>query len=149
MTDTIEIAWHHKTVGGRLIEAAGTIRRMPMRVWPKEFGTIWPTYNPMTKAELQALKNEIMQIGGEAALAEWEKEQNRVTIPPSGTEIERADEALSWPLKYLLDDRETAQAIGFWASTTFDIDAEIPPFVREGLKTISRGLKRDRVPVRA
>jgi hypothetical protein len=120
-----------------------------MRVWPKEFGTIWPTYNPMTKSELQALKNEIMQIGGEAALAEWEKEQNRVTIPPSGAEIERADEALSWPLKYLLDDRETAQAICFWASTTFDIDAEIPPFVREGLKTISRGLKRDRVPVRA
>ncbi|WP_024516961.1 hypothetical protein [Bradyrhizobium sp. Tv2a-2] len=150
MSETIEVAWHHEMVGVRLIEAASTIRRMPMRVWPKEYGTIWPTYNPMTPSELHALKNEIMQVGGEAALREWEREQNRVVIQPSSVEIERATEALAWPMRYLLNDRETAQAVGFWASTTFDIEeAEIPSFVREGLKVISRGLKQDRVPVRA
>lgn len=139
--------WHHEAVGGRLVEAASVIRRMPMRIWPKEFGTAWPRFEAMTAGELQALKNELQQVG---QLEAWERDQNRIRIPPSGAEIERADEALAWIGKYLSHDRETAQAVGYWASKTYDLDEdEIPPFVRTGLREISRGLRRDRVPVRA
>jgi hypothetical protein len=144
-----EAVWHHELVGARLIEAASVVRRMPMRIWPKQFGTAWPHFQAMTSGELQALKNEIMQTGGAAALAAWEREQNRVRIPPSGQEIERCEQALGWVPKYLGQDQETAQAVSFWATKTYDIDSEeIPAFVRAGLREISRGLRRDRVPVR-
>lgn len=142
--------WHHELVGGRLIEAASTMRRLPMRIWPKQFGTIWPAYEPMTADELYAMKVEILKTHGQERLDAWEREQNRIQVSPSAAEIERAEEALGWPIKYLAGDRETAQAVGFWASKTFDIEeADIPPFVRDGLRTISRGLKRDNVRVRA
>ena len=141
--------WDHELVGARLIEAASTVRQMPMRVWPKEFGVAWPEFEAMTPAELHAFKTDLLQTSGPAALAAWEREQNRVRIPPSGQLIERADQALAWMPKYLGQDRETAQAVGFWASKTYDIgQEEIPPFVRAGLREIARGLRRDRVPVR-
>lgn len=141
-----ESVWHHELVGIRLVEAAATIRRMPMRIWPKEFGTAWPHFEAMTSGELQALKNELQQAG---QLQAWEREQNRIRIPPSGAEIERMEQALGWLSRYLRDDREMAQIIGYWANTTFDLDPDaIPAIVRPGLKEISRGLRRDRVPVR-
>jgi hypothetical protein len=141
-----EPVWHHELVGARLVEAAATVRRMPMNIWPKQFGTAWPRFEAMTPGELQALKNELQQAG---QLEAWEREQNRMRIPPSGAEIERCEQALGWIPRYLSHDRETAQAVGFWASKTFDFNEdEIPAFVRSGLREISRGLRRDRVPVR-
>jgi len=149
-SDRTETVWHHELVGERLIEAAATVRRMPMNIWPKQYGTAWPQFQAMTSSELQALKNEIMQEGGAGALAAWEREQNRVRIPPSGVEIERCEEAIGWIPRYLSHDVGTSQAVGFWATRTFDTNIEeIPVFVRGGLKEISRGLRRDRVPVRA
>nr|AIA11766.1 Unknown Function [uncultured bacterium] len=143
-----EVVWHHELVGVRLIEAASVVRRLPMRTRPKEFGCAWPNFQAMTAGELQAFKNELMQSGGEGALLAWERDQNRVRIPPSGTEIERADEALGW-FKYLRDDMEMAKIVGFWANTTYDVDVDgIPAIVRQGLRTISRGLRRDHVPAR-
>ena len=82
-------------------------------------------------------------------LEAWERDQNRIRIPPSGAEIERCEQALGWIPRYLGNDREAAQIVGFWASKTFDIDEqEIPVPVRSGLKEISRGLRRDHVPVK-
>ena len=133
--------WHHELVGTRLIEAASVMRRLPMRIWPKQFGTIWPNYDPLDNDEDDSGDGRYNHGG--------DRDQGRVRVAPTATEIERAEEALGWPVQYLAADRETAQAVGFWASKTFDIEeADIPPFVREGLKTISRGLKLDRVPVR-
>ena len=143
-----ETAWHHELVGMRLVEAAATVRRMPMRIWPKQFGTAWPNFAAMTSGELQAFKNELVRDGGTGALTAWEREQNRVRIPPSGMEIERCEKALSWLMRYLRHDREMAKVIGHWANTTYDMDPDaIPAIVRPGLKEISRGLRRDRVPV--
>jgi hypothetical protein len=136
-------------VGQRLVEAAGTVRRMPMRIMPKQFGCIWPAFNAMTHAEMTALKNELLATGGQSALAAWEREQNRTRIPPSGKEIERAEEALAWIPRYLGSDRETCQVIGHWANTTYNLDEdEIPGPVRAGLREISRGLRKDKVAVR-
>jgi hypothetical protein len=144
---SVEIVWHHELVGARLVEAAATVRRSPMRIWPKQFGTAWPHYNPMTPGELAQLKNELHQAG---QLEAWQREQNRIRIPPSGAELERADEAIGWLPRYLGHDRESAQAVGFWASKTYAFDEnEIPAPVRPGLREISRGLRLDRVPVRA
>jgi hypothetical protein len=144
-----QTVWHHELVGSRLIEAAATVRRMPMRIMPKQFGCIWPVFNAMTSAELTALKNELIATGGQSALAAWERDQNRTRIPPSGKEIERADEALGWMMRYLRHDRETCQIIGYWANTTYNLDDDdIPGPVRAGLREISRGLRRDKVPFR-
>lgn len=79
----------------------------------------------------------------------WEREQNRTRIPPSGQEIERAEEALGWIARYLGHDKETAQIVGYWANKTYDLEDDIPGPVRGGLRDISRGLRRDKVPVRA
>jgi hypothetical protein len=147
--DREDIVWHHELVGMRLVEAAATVRRMPMRIWPKQFGTAWPSFAAMTSSELTAFQNELMQDGGQSALDAWRAEQNRVRIIPSGAEIERAEQALGWFVRYLRDDPETAKVVGHWANTTFDMDPDaIPDIVRPGLKVISRGLRRDRVPVR-
>lgn len=146
---TVGQVWHHELVAGRLIEAAATVRRMPMRIMPKQFGCIWPAFNAMTHAEMTALKNELMATGGAGAVAAWERDQNRTRIPPSGKEIERAEEALGWIVRYLGKDKETAQIVGSWANKTYDLEDEIPGPVRTGLRTISRGLKQDKVPVRA
>lgn len=143
-----ETIWHHELVGARLIEAATTIRRMPMNTRPKQYGSAWPHFQPMSDAELKATENDLMQSGGQGALDAWRREQNRVRPLPSGKEIERAEQALSWIPKYLGHDRETAQIVGFWAERTYDVDDVIPVPVRVGLKEISRGLRRDRVPVR-
>jgi hypothetical protein len=144
--ETGHTVWHHELVGARLVEAAATVRRMPMNIWPKQYGTAWPRFEAMTAGELQALKNELQQAG---QLEVWQREQNRIRIPPSGVEIERCEEALGWIPRYLIHERETAQAVGFWATKTFEFNEdEIPAFVRSGLREISRGLRRDRVPVR-
>lgn len=148
-TQSAEKIWHHELVGARLIEAAATIRRMPMSTRPKSFGSAWPRFQPMTASELQATENELMQSGGQGALDAWRREQNRVRPLPSGKEIERAEQALSWIPKYLGHDRETAQIVGFWAERTYDVEDVIPVPARAGLKEISRGLRRDRVPVRS
>lgn len=148
-TSSREEVWHHELVGARLIEAASVVRRMPMRVWPKAFGVAWPEFQAMTAAELHEFKLDLLQTSGAAALAAWERDQNKVRIPPSGQEIERADQALAWIPRYIGQDRDTAAAVSFWASRTYDIgQEEIPSFVRVGLREISRGLRRDRVPVR-
>lgn len=142
-----EKIWHHELVGARLIEAAATIRRMPMSTKPQQYANAWPHFQPMTESEIKATENDLMQSGGQGALDAWRKEQNRVRILPSGREIERAEEALSW-MRYLKDDRQSAQIVGHWANTTYDLEDVISVPVRTGLKIISRGLRRDGVPVR-
>lgn len=142
-----EVVWHHELVGQRLIEAAATIRRMPMNIRPKQYGGIWPSYSPMTSAELQAFKLDLLATGGQSALSRWEREQNRARITPSSREIERAEEALGWT-RYLRHDPELMKIVGFWANTTYSMDDDIPGPVRPGLREIARGLRRDRVPVR-
>jgi hypothetical protein len=141
-----EAVWHHELVGSRLVEAAATVRRMPMNIWPKQYGTIWPHFDPMNPAERQQLFNELQAAG---QIEAWQGERNRIRVPPSGVEIERMEQALGWIPRYLGNDRETAMIVGYWASKTYDIDEDgIPAPVRAGLREISRGLRRDRVPVR-
>ncbi|UGY15237.1 hypothetical protein HAP48_0043050 [Bradyrhizobium septentrionale] len=142
-----ERVWHYGLVGSRLIEAASVVRRTPMRIWPKQFGTAWPRFEAMTAAELFAFKRELQEAG---QLEAWEREQNRQRIPPSGIEIELCEEALGWMPRYFKHEPDdVAQSVGFWAAKTYSIDeAEIPQWVLYGLKIISRGLRRDRVRVR-
>ncbi|WP_439398509.1 hypothetical protein ACRQ5Q_14560 [Bradyrhizobium sp. PMVTL-01] len=134
-----DLFWHHELVGTRLIEAAQVMRRLPMLIWPKQFGTIWPSFDPLDDDESTE----------EGARYSHSAQPSPVRVSPSSMEIERAEEALGWPVTYLAGDREAAQAVGFWASKTNEIEeTDIPSFVREGLKAISRGLKRDNVRVR-
>jgi hypothetical protein len=136
-------------VGVRLVEAADVVRRMPMRIWPKQFGTAWPHFAAMTPGELQAFKNDLIATQGEAALLAWEREQNRTRSVPSGREIERMDQAIGWFVRYLSHDAWTAKVVGHWANTTFHIlnEDDIKVVARPGLKMIARGLRIDRVSV--
>jgi hypothetical protein len=147
-----EPVWNYELVGERLVEAANVIRRMPMRLYPKRFGNSWPTFQP-TGAELDQLMNELQAAG---KLEEWQRERNRIHIQPTGPEIELAEEAIAWLPRYLGNDTAAAGLVGAWANRTvsyapmsiFDEGDPVPPQVRAALREISRGLRRDRVPVR-
>lgn len=137
--------WTAALVGERLIEAARTVARMPMRTRPAGHSTIWPSYQDMTPKERIALLNELTQIG---QLQQFYATQNRVSIPPSGEQIDRADEALAWPMRYLRDDPGTAAIVTAWAGDVYQQSEEIPEPVLPGLSQIAQGLDRDRVRVR-
>lgn len=137
--------WTPDLVGERLIEAARTIARTPMRTRPAGHSTIWPSYQDMTPAERNAMLNELTQIG---QLQQFYATQNRVSIPPSGEQIERADEAISWPMRYLRGDPGMAAIVTAWAGDLYQQSEEIPEPVLPGLLLIAQGLERDRVRVR-
>ena len=97
--------------------------------------------------------NELQAAG---KLEEWQRERNRIHIQPTGPEIELAEEAIAWLPRYLGNDTAAAGLVGAWANRTvsyapmsiFDEGDPVPPQVRAALREISRGLRRDRVPVR-
>jgi len=133
-------------VGERLIEAVRTIARMRLRVGPRAYASAWPGYQTMTQGEIAELINEAQQGG---TLRQLYADLNRTTIPPSKEAIERAEEALVWPLKYLHAHQELAQLVTGWAAGMFqhNDDGTAGP-ARPGLRLIAHGLDRDRVPVR-
>jgi hypothetical protein len=147
-----EPVWNYELVGERLVEAANVIRRMPMAIYPKRFGNSWPRFEP-SQAELQQLMDELQQDG---KLEAWQRERNRIHVQPTALEIELAEEAIAWLPRYLGNDTAAAGIVGAWANRTFsyapmsifDEGDQVPPQVRAALREISRGLRRDRVPVR-
>lgn len=139
------LLWTADLVGERLVEACRTIARTRMRTRPAEHSTLWPAYRGMTQAEQNQLANELWQAG---MTADWNAEKNRVSIPPSGEQIERADEAIVWPMRYLRDDPGTAAIVTAWAGDVYECRDLMPKAVQPGLDVIAQGLNRDRVRVR-
>lgn len=136
--------WDLDRVAERLIEAARTVRRMPMQTRPQGYATAWPGFEPMTASEQVDLFNELQQSG---LLLDWQREQNRVRILPSSAEIERMEESIGWIPKFLKHDRHLASIVGFWADKAESAE-QIPIPVRPGLEIITNRLRLDRVPVR-
>ena len=136
--------WDPDYVGARLVVAYATIARMKLRVGPRGYATAWPRYQTMTAAEIAQMVNEAQATG---TLRQLYADLNRTTIPPSKEAIERAEEALAWPMKYLHARQDLAMMVTGWAAGYFR-DEETPGPARMGLRIIARGLDRDRVPVR-
>src|ERR1700733_12620600 len=71
--------WDIETVAARLIEAAATIRRMPMKLRPSGYHTCWPVY-AMEPGDQAALLNDAMLSG---TLNDLYVNRKRAVIPPS------------------------------------------------------------------
>ena len=116
--------WTQIHVLDRMEKAYEILAMDPAATRPKAYGAAWPNYNPMTPGELNALRNEIFQAGGQGALSEWESEQNRVRPQPSSAQISRMEQALRWSFEYLSEDPRLARAIqlrSMWAAMGADI----------------------------
>lgn len=112
-------AWDPDWVGERLVEAYRTIARVRMRVGPRGYASAWPGYVTMTAAEIAQMVNEAQQSG---TLRQLYADLNRTSIPPSKEAIERAEEALAWPLKYLHGHDDLAMMVTGWAAGFFRED---------------------------
>lgn len=94
--------WTPDIVAGRMVEAFGTLRRLPDKSRPRQFGVAWPAYI-YDRADIQGQ--------GAQARLEFFKGRNRVMVQATPDDIRRMTEALSWPMDYLRDTPEVARAV--------------------------------------
>jgi hypothetical protein len=155
--------WDGAHVGKRMIEAFSTLRRLPLNLYPREFGNMWPAvYHEWT----DRLAQEEMDFDDkEREIAA----RNRVKTRPRAVEISRMECAIAWPGHYLSSlDREAqrsrdqawARAVGLvawhrsgereleWIAKRLRMaPATVRRRNRTGLDIIAAGLRRDRVAV--
>jgi hypothetical protein len=159
----IPASWDGPQVGKRLIEAFGTLRRLPWSNGPKAFGNSWPAY----EYEWSDLNSqEQADDDQKRRLAEA---RNRVRTRPSANDVTRMEAALGWAARYLTDiDREErrdgvhslARVVGFvamWRSAEREMEwiarklrqhpATVRRRNRRGLDIIAAELVRDGVHV--
>ena len=132
-------------IKSRLRDAADVLRRLPSNIGPREYGSNWP---------------DIVRSTWErwAEGYEWHpKSQNRVMGPakvmlrpavPSGTEIDRMDEAMAW-LNWLGEDEERivwSRAVGITWRSLEDYDGRSRETLRKvyavGLMVIGKRLEK-------
>jgi hypothetical protein len=130
-------AWTAQHVGDRMQEAFRVLRRLPMTIWPKQYGACWP----------EILHDQADGVG--QALSGTLQDRNRGIRGTSEDEVSRMHEALGWPMDHLGQDPELARAVNEWAFWSDDEDAEaLDAFVEGGLQAIADGLNRKNVVVR-
>ena len=147
--------WSVIAVMERMEEAFRTLARLPIAVRPRGYVNSMPFYL-YDRGDLNA-QMETQELERMARF------RNRVRIPPSAAEIERMEEALRWPIAYLLgaEFHHVARAVNLgslWSAFDIDIDARLKPLnitrrafnarKLQGLHVIARELVRHRVPVR-
>lgn len=128
--------WTPEHVADRMVEAFRTLRRLPMRLAPKEFGTIWPEHRTeQADAFGQTISGAI-------------QDRNRAIRGTGAFEVDRMAEALAWPMEYLRDQPALARAVNEWALWN-DLDGDpLDGMAHKGLVLIARGLNRRKVVVR-
>jgi len=133
--------WTPTQVELRLVEAYDVIRRTPMRIGPKVYGSAWPAI----LREVDEIERELEELARmsrsayeeliaqrqdlreaiEIRRTEQQDAADRAAQVPSAAEASRADEALGWCLSYLQECQMEADAIQLWAKcTAFDISPE-------------------------
>ena len=98
--------WTAFYVGSRLGEAHATLRRLPMKTRPAEFGSAMPEYI-----------HEGVELAYQAGAGTLFQNRGRVR-PIRGTgagDVARMNEALSWPLEFLSKHEAHAFAVNEWA----------------------------------
>ena len=127
--------WTPEHVTYRLVEVYDVLRRTPMRLKPKSFGTAWPTmvheYSDMIDTEklaqalvtgqtatargmVQDAEAEVQRI----AEREDTEEAERIAKTPLPDEVSRADEAMGWCMTYLQRRPMQADGLQTWAFCT-------------------------------
>jgi hypothetical protein len=98
--------WNGPHVQIRFAEAIGAVSRLPGRVWPRGYFTLWPQFESEWADMLSRLSD-----GGDAH-EQWVREQNAPRRePPTSIEIMRMETCLCWPGAYLRDEPERARAL--------------------------------------
>lgn len=100
----VPFTWDAGHVAFRLISAFEVLRSMPGRVGPASCGNAWPV-----------MLQEFEDLVDAQARAEARQDFVRNRIRYSSDQIDRADEALAWTLRYLADMPKHADAIQLWA----------------------------------
>jgi hypothetical protein len=100
--DPLPPHWTARHVGKRLIEAHDVLRRLPMNVWPQGYSALWPEY--VTEAGEAAVQ------AGAGTLAVG---RNIIFKSASADEVDRMNEALTWPIQFL-------GGANFWALHTLN-----------------------------
>lgn len=128
--------WTPEYVGKRLVDAHATLRRIPMRIWPKAYGSVMPEY-----------RHEGVELAYQAGAGTLGDGRNRFVRGTDAREQARMEEALRWPLQFLSDQPVYARAVNYWAHWS-SIDGErSDAFVEHALKFIAAKLNAGRVPV--
>jgi hypothetical protein len=104
--------WTPRHVGMRLIEAHRVLARVPMNLWPKQYGTAWPSF----PQEAPALKDR-----GDRRFV---SDRNRTVMGASADEIDRMSEAICWPLQFLSASQLTAADVNLWCSQVTEEEFE-------------------------
>ena len=147
--------WSFFHVMARMEEGFRTLSRLPLPTRPRGYVNSMPVYL-YDRADLNS-QLETHELERMARM------RNRVRIPPSPAEIERAEEALHWPMAFLsgAEFQHLARAVNLgalWAAFDADIDARVKRLKitrrafharnLHGLRIIARELAQRRVPVR-
>ncbi|WP_448149003.1 hypothetical protein [Labrys miyagiensis] len=124
----------------RMVEAFETLQRIPMRVGPKAFGTVWPQHvqagderiGRKVQGVFRRLRSDITEVlESDAYLpddigdylseiyAYEDARQQAATAggeQPDRSQIKRMEEALRWPAEFLADMPKAADALTLWAA---------------------------------
>jgi hypothetical protein len=103
--------WTPAQVQIRLVSAFGVLRRTSMTIGPKAFGSNWPAIVQETPALAELEEWTRLR-------AEWEKDVEDRADRPTSIEIEMAEEALGWGLRYLRDAPLLSDALHLHALCT-------------------------------
>jgi len=147
--------WSFIHVMGRMEEAFRTLRRLPLPTRPRGYVNSMPIHL-YDRADLNS-QLETHELERMARL------RNRVRIPPTPAEIDRMEEALHWPIRFLsgLEYQHVARAVNLaalWAAVDADVDRGLRRIKLtrrtfnarklQGLRIIADELIRRRVPIR-
>jgi hypothetical protein len=136
LDNTVEIEiyipanWTGEYVATRMILAFETLRRIPGRSGPQQFGNGWPEYM-FTDEDLRGRADDHRKFVWDRMVIQADRfaPPKRIDLTEKDyTEFDLMDEALSWPLRYLQAHPLHADAINIWAMAkafNLDIDALI------------------------
>lgn len=119
--------WDPLLVFDRLIEAMRVLNHLPLATRPRGYANSMPRH-VYDQSDLQAQREvfDLQLHARNTAIEKLDRDRNRVRVAPTASEIERADEAIAWPMLYLKDAPEVARAVclgALWAMAGTDVRA--------------------------
>jgi hypothetical protein len=135
--DPLPTRWTGKHVGTRLIEAHEILQRLPMSIWPKGYGAMWPAYS-----------HDAGELAIQAGAYTLEVGRNAIIKSASSEEVARMNEAMQWAIQYLSHCNAWALgALNGWASSS-DADPDANDAPRDLLEFIAEALNAAKEVVR-
>jgi hypothetical protein len=120
-----------------LIEAHEILQRLPMSIWPKGYGAMWPAYT-----------HDAGELAIQAGAGTLELGRNAVIRTASADEVARMNEALEWVIQFLSDCNPwSLAALNGWASSS-DADPDAADVPRDLLEFIAEALNAAKEVVR-